>query len=117
MTMGIGIAAVIATVTALQAEGRSRIRRLQTEDPHARETHYVELSPEGVRAWCAHVDARYAWADFAKVVENNEFYLFVRAGGTGTAIPKRLLDGEGDAELRRWIKEWAIDHGASLTER
>ena len=110
----IGLGAIVATGVGLQAEGRSRLRRLQERDPHAQEVHHVELGPAGVRTWCAHVHARYTWADFAKVTENGEFYLFVRPNGSGVAIPKRLLDGPRDEELRSKIREWATDRGAAL---
>jgi hypothetical protein len=113
-TFIIGIVAVAATTLALQAEGRSRVRRLQANDPHARERHFLELGPEGVRAWCDHVDARYPWRDFVKVTENREFFLFVRPSGAGSAVPKRLLDQGQAAQLRSHIREWAPDHGAAL---
>jgi len=113
-TVMIGVVSVLATVSALQAEGRSRLRRLYLGDPHSRETHYVELTPEGVRTWCAHVDARYAWSEFTKVVETPEFYLLVRPSGSGAAIPKRLLDDAGASELRQQIRVWAPTIGALL---
>lgn len=110
-----GIATALATAAALHAEGRSRLRRMKAGDPHARETHHIELSPLGVRTWCAHVEARYPWCDFTRVDEDREFYIFVRPSG-GAAIPKRLLDDSHDAELRKCIREWAPDFGASLAE-
>jgi YcxB-like protein len=113
-TAVIGVGAVLATAAALQAEGRRRVRRLQVDDPHARETHFVELSSGGVHTWCAHIDARYPWAEFATVRESQEFYLLVRPSGNGVAIPKRLLDDARDAELRARICEWTPDRGASL---
>src|SRR5215212_7832629 len=88
-TFIIGIGAAMGMTYGLQAQGRSRLRRLLASDPHSAETHFVEISDGGLRAWCAHVDARYPWADFTKVVENDEFYMFVRPNGTGSAIPKR----------------------------
>lgn len=106
-TLAIGLGAVLGTVFALQFEGRSRLRRLQAADPHARDTHFLELTADGVHAWCAHVDARYPWPDFTKVTENAEFYLFVRPNGSGSAIPKRLLDPTTDAALRERIRDWA----------
>jgi len=114
VTFLIGLVAVAATALLLQAEGRSRLRRLQVEDAHARERHFVELSPEGVRAWCSHVDARYPWKDFFKVVENSEFYLFLRPSGNGSAIPKRLLDDVTETELRERIRAWSPDSGTGL---
>ena len=113
-TTVIGVAAVLATAKTLEAEGRSRVRRLRARDPHAAETHYVELTPEIVRTWCAHVDARYPWSEVTRVVENREFYLVARAAGGGAAIPKRLLDADRDAELRQRIREWSPDRGTHL---
>ena len=110
----VGVGAVLATATILRAEGRSRLRRAQDADPHALETHYVELGPDGVRAWCAHVDARYPWREFTKVDEDNEFYLIVRPSGSGVAVPKRLLDAASEAELRERLHAWAPDGGAGL---
>ena len=114
MSVAIAVGSVVATVVILQVEGRSRLSQLTANDPHALETHFIELSPEGIRCWCAHVDARYSWPDFFKVTENQEFVLFARRSGTGAAIPKRLLHGPQDLELRNHIREWAPDHGASL---
>ena len=114
MTFIIGVGAVLATESALRAESRSRVRRLQASDPHALETHYVELGPEGVHAWCGHIDARYPWQDYYRVLEDREFYLLVRPSGSGTAIPKRLLDAPRDAELRERIREWAPEQAAGL---
>lgn len=114
ITFLIGLAAVAATALLLQTEGKSRIRRLRMGDTHARETHFIELTPEGVRAWCSHIDARYAWKDFFKVAENNEFYLFLQSSGNGSAIPKRLLDDTLDVQLRERIREWSPDAGAGL---
>ena len=79
LTSLIGLAAVATTALLLQVDAKSRIRRLRVDDLHAREPHFVELTPDGIHTWCTHVDARFPWADFMKVIENNEFYLFVRA--------------------------------------
>ncbi len=113
-TLAIGMGAVLGTVFALQFEGRSRLHWLRAAAPHSLETHFVELTADGVHAWCAHVDARYPWPDFTKVTENGEFYLFIRANGSGSAIPKRLLDPTTDAALREAIREWAPDRGSEL---
>lgn len=116
LTTVIGVGAVLATVWALQVEGRSRVRRLQASDPHATETHFIELSADGVHTWCAHVDSNYPWQDFTKVVPTTEFYLFVRGGGNGSAVPMRLLGEEREDELRERIRQWSPEHGASLFE-
>ena len=113
-TAVIAIGAVAFTTIALQAEGRRRVRQLQIDDPHARETHFVELDAAGVRTWCAHVDAKYPWADFTKVAETKEFYLLVRPSGNGVAIPKRLLNEATARELRDRLREWAPDRGIAL---
>lgn len=113
-TFAIGLVAVAGTIIALQAEGRSQIRRLQENDPHSLETYFVELGPEGIHTWCSHVDARYPWQEFTKTTENKEFYLFVRPSGTGAAIPKRLLDNASEAALRAQIRQWSPDRGAAL---
>ena len=115
-TFVIGLGGVMGTVYGLQAVGRSNLRRLQRTDPHSAETHFVELSVDGVHTWCAHIDARYPWADFAKVTENNEFYMLARPNGTGAAIPKRLLDDAADAQLRDCLRAWSPDRGASLAK-
>jgi hypothetical protein len=117
LTFLIGLGAVLGTNVALAADARRRLRAVRRDDPHALETHYVELSAEGVRSWCAHVDARYPWNDFSLVTENNEFYLLARPNGSGTAVPKRLLSDEDDEELRRRLAEWSSDRGARLARR
>lgn len=113
-TAVIAIGAVAFTTMALQAEGRGRVRRLHAEDPHAQETHFVELDAAGVRTWCAHIDAKYPWSDFTKVAENKEFYLLVRPSGNGVAIPKRLLEEATARELKDRLREWAPDRGVAL---
>lgn len=113
-TFVIGVGGIVATVYGLQTINRANVRRLQQADPHATETHFVELSVAGVHTWCAHIDARYPWADFAKVVENNEFYMIVRPSGTGAAIPKRLLSDPDDTGLRERIRQWSPDRGRNL---
>ena len=113
-TFVIAMFGVLGTVYGLQAVGRANLRRLQTADSHSAETHFVEVSAGGVHTWCAHVDARYPWTDFAKAVENNEFYMLVRPNGSGAAIPKRLLNDAADAELRHRLSEWSPDRGANL---
>lgn len=113
-TFVIGLGGVLGTMYGLQALGRSNLRRLQITDPHSLETHFVEVSAHGVHTWCSHIDAKYPWTDFKKVVENNEFYMLVRPNGTGTAIPKRLLDDTADAQLRERLRDWSPDRGANL---
>ncbi len=106
-TFLIGLLAIFATTAVIELETRLRFRHLRKADPHAREPHYVEVSAEGVRSWCAHIDARYPWRDFSKITDNNEFYLFVRPSGGGSISPKRLLDEAKDSELRARVREWA----------
>lgn len=87
----IAVWAVIGTLYALQMDSRARLRRVQSRDPHALEEYSVEIGPDVVRTWCAHIDARYPWREFTQVSENAEFYLFVRPSGSGIAFPKRVL--------------------------
>lgn len=116
-TLIIGVAAVMATAWAIQVESRTRVRRLQRDDPHALETHFIEIGPEGVHTWCAHIDARYPWSDFASVAETGEFYLLVRPSGNGVAIPKRLLNENTRSELLTGLREWAPDRAAGLSRK
>ena len=106
-TVLISIAAVFATIYILRWDWRFRTRRLQGKDPHLLETHYIELNPDGIRSWCAHVDARYPWAEYVKTVDTPEFLLLLQAGGGGNAIPKRLLNTQAEAELHQRLAEWA----------
>ena len=80
-TVAIGFCAIAAVIYGLQRDARRRLRVVRNADPHARETHYIEVAAEGVHTWCAHVDSRYPWSDFSKVLENNEFIFFVRPSG------------------------------------
>ena len=100
-------AGIFAVTLAMQAEAHWLIRRAQESDPHADEPYDIELGPEGIRTWCAHVDARYTWDGITNIVETPEFYLFIRGSSGGPFIPKRLLDAANDAELRERIREWA----------
>lgn len=99
---------------ALSAVARARARRRHANDPHARETFFIELGAEGLRTWCSHVEARYPWRDFTRVTETQEFYLFVLPSGSGSALPKRLLNDAQESELRSCIREWSADHGGAL---
>jgi hypothetical protein len=113
-TFLVGLAAVYAAVYGLQAVGRANLRQLQDQDPHSQETQFVEIGPDEIHTGCAHVSARYPWREFAKVFENTEFYLFMRATGGGAAVPKRILDAAKDEELRARIRDWSPDRGAGL---
>jgi hypothetical protein len=115
-TFVIGLGGVLGTLYGLQAVGRRNLRRLQLDDPHSTETHFVEVSVEGVHTWCSHVDARYPWGDFAKVVEHSEFFMLVRPNGTGAAIPRRLLSDSEIAQLRERLRDWSPDRGANLAK-
>lgn len=105
-TVIIAVGAILLVSFGVQADSRARLRRVQAADPHARETHSVELGPDGVRTWCAHVDSRYTWDGTTRVLETPEFYLFVRNAGNGVAIPKRVVSAAEDQELRRRVREW-----------
>jgi hypothetical protein len=115
MTSLIAIFAIAFMIGLSMVERSLRLRRLRRNDPHALETHFVELDQQGVRSWCSHVDARYAWQDYLKVIENKEFYLLVRSTGNGALIPKRILDKAQEEELRVRISEWSPDRGSGLT--
>ena len=115
ITVLLTLAGILALLSALQAETRWRISRARAGDPHASEPYDIEVGPEGIRTWCAHVDARYTWDGITRVVETPEFYLFLRGPGGGPSIPKRLLDAASNEELRKGIREWSPDRGVSLT--
>jgi hypothetical protein len=114
VTVFIGVGAVLGTTYALQAEARRRLRLLQGSDAHAKETYYIELTPEGVRTWCEHVDARYTWNGTTRVLETKEFYLLLRNSGSGLAIPKRVVSVESDSALRELFRRMSPDHGKFL---
>jgi hypothetical protein len=110
----VGFVTLYATIFGLQMAGRANIRELQAKDPHALETFFVEINEAEVRTGCAHIAASYPWSEFARVTEDNEFYLFVRTAGGGAALPKRILDGPAEQSLRACISAWAPDRGAGL---
>ena len=104
-TIIIGVGAVMLTEALLRWESNRRIRSLRGNDPHELETHFVELTPEGVRTWCEHVDMRYPWREYVRFTEDSEFFLLLRAAGNGTAIPKRVVDVDGEAWIRAQLAE------------
>lgn len=106
-TAFIAIAAVMAAVFLLQFDLQSRGRSAQARDPHAHETHYVELTADGVHTWCAHVDARFPWTDFSRVMDTSEFLLFARPSGVGVAVPKRLTNADELEILLSEVQTWA----------
>jgi hypothetical protein len=110
-------AGVLAVTLAIQTEARWLSRRAQESDPHAEEPYEIEVAPEGIRTWCAHVDARYTWDGITRVIETPEFYLFLRGSMGGPFIPKRLLDAASNEELRNGIREWSPDRGSHLLVR
>lgn len=110
----IAVGGMMLMMFALQLEANSRTRRARRDDPHTEEAHDLEVSTEGIRAWCAHVDTRYTWDGITKVVESNEFYVFVRGSGGGPALPKRVLASDEESELRQLIAQCSPDRGAGL---
>jgi hypothetical protein len=115
VTVLLSAGGILVLLLALQAEARWRTNRAQACDPHASEPYEIEVEPEGIRSWCAHVDIRYTWDGITSVVETPEFYLFLRGPQGGPSIPKRLLDAASEKELRRVIREYSPDRGVSLT--
>jgi hypothetical protein len=110
----VGLVGVYGSVFGMQALARANARMLRASDPHDLETYSVEVGPQDIFTGCAHVSARYPWQEFTTVTESTEFYLFVRSGGAGVAIPKRILDPSREQALRACIQEWAPDRGAGL---
>lgn len=114
VTFCLAATAILAVLLVIWAEARRQSRGALAADPHADEPYEIEIGPEGIRVWCAHVDTRYTWDGITRVVETPEFYLFLRGASGGTWVPKRLLDAAGSEELRRSVREWSPDRGASL---
>jgi YcxB-like protein len=115
VTICLSVMSIQAVFLIFRMEARRQTQHAFATDPHADEPYEIEIDPEGVRVWCAHVDTRYRWDGITRVVETPEFYLFLRGASGGTWVPKRLLDSSGDEELRKMIREWSPDRGASLT--
>jgi hypothetical protein len=107
-------AGVLAVTLAMQAEARWSSRRAQESDPHADEPYEIEVGPNGIRVWCAHVDSHYTWDGITRVSETPEFYLFLSGPSGGPFIPKRLLDAKSNEELRKGIREWSPELRQSL---
>ena len=105
VTTLIATGAIIAFILGSRAHAKGRVAQLRAADKHALETHFVELDETGARTWCNHVDARFPWCDFTRATENAEFVLLIRPGGSGIAIPKRVV-GTGAAELRERLSVW-----------
>jgi hypothetical protein len=105
LTILIAVGAVVVLALAGQAYAKTRLARLMAADKHALETHFVELDDSGARTWCSHIDARFPWSDFTRSTENPEFFLLIRPGGSGIAIPKRAV-GHAAAELRHQLSNW-----------
>jgi hypothetical protein len=113
-TIIIAIGGLLVLVYGSQAYSRRRTSTLIDADPHALETHFIELDTDGIHCWCKHMDSRFSWADVTKVKESRDFYLFLRPGGNGVAIPRRVLDADLESQLQSRIKEWSPDKGAHL---
>lgn len=103
----IGLSAVWATAGVQQLDYQRRMRLAQKRDPHATERYFVEVSEAGVRMWCGHLDARYPWSDFARVVQTSEFLLFALPSGTGASVPLRVTDVATVATLFEQVRVWA----------
>ncbi len=116
-TLALAIGGLVLTVLATQWDGQRRLRRIYEADPHVSESHFVEVTDRGVRTWCDHVESTMRWDALTAVTETTEFYLFLRGPGAGPAIPKRLLDRTGDAELRGLIRAHSPDQGRGIAER
>jgi len=114
VTALLAVGGVLAALSALQAEARWRGRRALATDPHRDEPYLVELSAEGIRIYCDHVDARITWAGITCVEETAEFYLFLRGSSGGPAVPKRALSDSDDQQLRELVRRWSPDRGAGL---
>ena len=105
VTTLIAAGGIVALIVGSQAHAKARLAQVRAADKHSLEMHFVELNDAGARTWCNHVDARFPWSDFTRVKENAEFFLLIRPGGTGIAIPKRVV-GTGAAELRERLSVW-----------
>jgi hypothetical protein len=113
ITTLIAVGAVLTLILGSQAHAKARLTQLRAADKHSLETYFVELDDTGARTWCNHVDARYPWGDLTRATESAEFFLLIRPGGSGVAIPKRVV-GTGAAELRERLSAWVARPSASL---
>jgi len=114
MTVCLSVVGIEAMLLLSKWEARRQMNQALASNPHADEPYEIEIGPEGVHVWCAHVDTRYKWDGITRVVETPEFYLFLRAASGGTWVVKRMLDTASNEELRQVISEWSPDRGASL---
>lgn len=112
ITSVIAAGGILGLILGSQVYAKARLTQLRAADKHSLETHFVELDDAVARTWCNHVDARFPWRDFTRATENAEFFLLVRPGGSGIAIPKRVV-GTGAAELRERLSAWLAQSTAS----
>ena len=106
-TVAIAVGALAIATLLLQLDGRRRLQRARTADPHSLEPYHIEVGPNGLRAWCEHVDTRYTWSGISCVKDTSDFLLFVRGPGGGLAIPKRVISPEQMASFKAQIPGWA----------
>jgi hypothetical protein len=116
VTTVIAAGAIIVFMFGSQANAKGRVAQLRAADKHSLEKYFIELDDTGARTWCNHVDARFPWCDFTRTTENAEFFLLIRPGGSGIAIPKRVV-GTGAAELRERLSAWLAQPIASAARR
>lgn len=103
----LAVATATVAILGIQAETRARLRRARSTDPHLLETYQVELSAEGIRTWCGHIETRYTWDSINALKETPDFVLFVRGVGGGVYLPKRLFGPDDITTLRSNVATWA----------
>ncbi len=103
----LAVGTTTVALLGIQTEARRRIARGRAADPHALEPYQVELSSEGLRTWCAHIETRYTWGAIRLMADSPEFLLFVHGVGGGLFLPKRLLSEADLAGIRQDVAKWA----------
>lgn len=106
-TIVIGLAAISGALSIQQWDVNRRIKKSLALDPHVDERYSIEITDAGVRNWCAHIDARYGWSDFSRILLTPEFLLFVRPSGAGATLPLRVTDSATTTALLEQIAGWA----------
>jgi hypothetical protein len=115
-TVLLAVGGLVAAMTALQIEGRWRMRSALAADPHVDEHYTVEVGEAGLRTYCDHVDTSITWSGITRVVETPEFFIFVRGASGGAVVPKRVVTPADDQVIRSMIRNWSPDQGRHLTE-